>query len=56
MGPAPRRRVGLVPSAYHEHPDIGAFDLAVLCVLATHANRTGRMLAVSGDHRGRRQA
>jgi DNA-binding MarR family transcriptional regulator len=41
MGPASRRRVGLVPSAYHENPDIGAFELAVLCVLATHANRMG---------------
>ena len=41
MGHAPRRRVGLVPAAYHEHPEVGAFELAVLCVLATHANRLG---------------
>jgi hypothetical protein len=41
MGQAPRRRVGLVPAAYHEHPEVGAFELAVLCVLATHANRLG---------------
>jgi DNA-binding transcriptional ArsR family regulator len=41
MGQVPRRRVGLVPAAYHEHPEVGAFDLAVLCVLATHANRLG---------------
>jgi DNA-binding MarR family transcriptional regulator len=30
-----------VPAAYHEHPDIGALELAVLFVLATHANRQG---------------
>jgi hypothetical protein len=30
-----------VPAAYHEHPEVGAFELAVLCVLATHANRLG---------------
>src|SRR3954471_11351078 len=41
MGQVPRRRVGLVPAAYHEHPEVGAFELAVLCVLATHANRMG---------------